>query len=723
MSEQHPDHATGEGAPPAPGSQFGKYELLSRIGSGGMAEIYKARVTGPHEFEKLLVVKKILPAFARNRAFVRMLIAEAKVSSLLQHANIVQIYELGEIEGQYYIAMEYVDGADLLRILTQCTRRNQRVPTELVLYIVSEVCKGLAYAHAATDSRGRPLHVIHRDVSPSNVLVSYEGEVKIMDFGVARADVERASQSNQGQAGRTLKGKLGYMSPEQVQGHPIDHRSDIFSLGVVLFEALTLKRLFVGRTDTETLLNIRDARIEPKLQRHRYIPEGIQAILRRALAPDPRDRYRTATDFQEAILDYLFENRLRVSSRTMARFLRETIPPARPGPEWAAEEAAEPEPAPVGEPTPTARPQPVPDSRSSPETSRQLESTKPFRTRPLKRELEPETGATPRTREEGPEDAALPREELEGASFRIRQPDGSIFGPISYKNLLRLLRSRSVTSDEAVSIDGGPWRSLDELEGLREEATGLRVRQTPATEEGPISRILLPRLLYRVAIERFTGGLRLSDQGRFKQILFQNGLPVQISSNDKEELLGAFLQRRNLLGREQLERAVEATRDDGARLGDTMVRQGVLEPHGLFRILELQFRERFLEVFRWERGWYELLSDRVPREEPVWMGYDTVQLLTAGVRTQFDLAAMEVIFADYMDQEIILERNPHITHNNLRLNSRELRFYASLEHGASVRRTLERRGRSDEDRLTLLQVIFLLHRTDLLSLRAPEPVG
>ena len=247
--------------------EFGRFELLERIGVGGMAEVWKARVAGIGGFEKILVVKKILPAFASNKTFIEMLLTEARLCAVLQHTNIVQTFENGEINGQYYIAMEYVNGYDLFKVLSRATQVGRRLPVDLCLFVAAEVAKGLAYAHNAKDTRGNPLNIIHRDVSPSNVLISESGEVKVMDFGVARATMGGNQSDGQSRAG-VLKGKLGYMSPEQVTGQPFDARSDIFSLGIILYESITLKRLFLGRTDLETLVNIRDARIEHKFRKH-----------------------------------------------------------------------------------------------------------------------------------------------------------------------------------------------------------------------------------------------------------------------------------------------------------------------------------------------------------------------------------------------------------------------------------------------------------------------
>lgn len=299
---------------------FGRYELLDRIGLGGMAEVWRARVTGVGGFEKILVIKKILPSFASNKTFIDMLLAEARLCALLQHANIVQTYENGEIDGAYYIAMEYVQGFDLFKILSKSTQIGLRIPAELCLYIAAEVAKGLHYAHTAKDHYGRPLNIIHRDVSPSNVIISQQGEVKVMDFGVARA-TPGGQPSDQMTRSGVLKGKLGYMSPEQVTGKPFDHRSDVFSLGIILYESLTLKRLFLAKTDLETLVNIRDAKIEHKFQKHSYIEEDIRVVLRRALAKDPDERYLTAMAMHDDIIRMLFERKVHVTSSMLQGFL------------------------------------------------------------------------------------------------------------------------------------------------------------------------------------------------------------------------------------------------------------------------------------------------------------------------------------------------------------------------------------------------------------------
>ncbi len=246
---------------------FGKYLLLERLNVGGMAEVFTAKAFGVEGFERILAIKKILPTMAEDEEFITMFIDEARISVQLNHANVVHIHELGKHDDAYYIAMEYVSGKDLRALLERFRRRREIMPTAMAVFVASKMCEGLDYAHRKKDARGQELHIIHRDVSPQNILVSYEGEVKIIDFGIAKA----ANRSQKTQAG-ILKGKFGYMSPEQVRGLPIDRRSDIFAVGVILYEMLTGEKLFVGESDFSTLEKVRNAEVPLPRQFNPNIP-------------------------------------------------------------------------------------------------------------------------------------------------------------------------------------------------------------------------------------------------------------------------------------------------------------------------------------------------------------------------------------------------------------------------------------------------------------------
>lgn len=269
--------------------RFGPYIILDRIGDGGMAEIFLAKMQGYSGFEKLIALKKILPRYSQNRTFAQMLINEAKLAASLQHFNVVQVLDLGEIDRQVFIAMEYVRGRDLAAVLSNTYRRKERLPLPLSLCIATEFMTGLDYAQRMRSSDGLPLGIIHRDISPQNILISYEGEVKVTDFGIARVIAEKDAFQLPG----NLHGKFGYMSPEQVMGQEIDQRSDIFSAGVVLYEMLTGQRLFRGKEHKETVKMIVSHVIPPPSSVNSEVPPSVDRICAKALARDRNMRYQT----------------------------------------------------------------------------------------------------------------------------------------------------------------------------------------------------------------------------------------------------------------------------------------------------------------------------------------------------------------------------------------------------------------------------------------------
>ncbi len=283
---------------------FGKYLLLERIAIGGMAEVYMAKSFGIEGFEKLLAIKRILPTMAEDDDFIEMFVDEAKISGQLNHANIAPIFELGKIGESHYIAMEYVWGKDLLQIMNRFRRLRKKMPPAMVAWVASKMCEALDYAHHKRDRRGQPLNIIHRDVSPQNVLVSYEGEVKVIDFGIAKA----ASRTTKTQAG-VLKGKFGYMSPEQVRGLPIDPRSDIFAVGTCMYEMLTSDRLFMGESDFSTLEKVRNADVRPIQSVVRDIPPQLAQIVMQALQREPADRPQSGAELQELLMKFLATQR------------------------------------------------------------------------------------------------------------------------------------------------------------------------------------------------------------------------------------------------------------------------------------------------------------------------------------------------------------------------------------------------------------------------------
>jgi hypothetical protein len=282
---------------------FGKYLLLERVNVGGMAEVFKAKAFGVEGFERILAIKRILPNMADDDEFINMFVDEARIAVQLSHANIVQIYELGKFDNQYYIAMEYVAGKDLRFILDHVRKKKELLPLPASAFIVSKICEGLDYAHRKADPTGRPLNVIHRDVSPQNILVSYEGAVKITDFGIAKAE-DRASKTQAG----VLKGKFGYMSPEQVRGLEIDHRSDIFAVGILMYEMITGKRLFLGESDFSTLEKVRNADVPLPSQVNPKVSPELERIMMKTLAKERDDRYQWGSELHDDLQQFLIED-------------------------------------------------------------------------------------------------------------------------------------------------------------------------------------------------------------------------------------------------------------------------------------------------------------------------------------------------------------------------------------------------------------------------------
>ncbi len=297
---------------------YGNYQLLKRLAMGGMAQLHLARQRGPEGFEKPLVVKRILPHLAENEEFVQMFLDEARIAARLNPPHIVQTFNLGAQDDRFFIAMEYIHGEDLRKVWKRADRAGTPIPVPLVCRVIIEACAGLDYAHKKTDANGKPLNIVHRDISPQNILLTYEGRVKVVDFGIAKA-ADQATVTRSG----VLKGKYSYMSPEQAAGQKLDRRSDIFALGVVLYELLTCNRLFKRPSDMATLQAVSQCDIPPPSQVNPRVPESLDPIVMKALARSPDDRYSEAVQLQIALEDWLVANQQASSSAHVAAFMQD----------------------------------------------------------------------------------------------------------------------------------------------------------------------------------------------------------------------------------------------------------------------------------------------------------------------------------------------------------------------------------------------------------------
>ncbi|HEX2874854.1 MAG TPA: serine/threonine-protein kinase [Polyangiaceae bacterium] len=293
-----------------------RYKVLEKVAAGGMAEVYRAESAGLEGFKKIVAIKRVLPHLSEKKQFIGMFLDEARVSAHLSHSNCVQVFDIGVGDNTYFIVMEYVDGSDLKGVIEYRRKHNMPFPVEEACLICVRICEGLAYAHELTDSKGESLHIVHRDMSPPNVLITRHGEVKIVDFGLAKAN----SQLERSEPG-IIKGKFSYLSPEAAKGGVVDARTDIFAVGIILWELLAGRRLFMGESDLETVRMVQSARVPSIRELNRNVSAELEKVLMKALTEDPEQRYARARDFGAALNQLLFKIGRSVSSFDIAELV------------------------------------------------------------------------------------------------------------------------------------------------------------------------------------------------------------------------------------------------------------------------------------------------------------------------------------------------------------------------------------------------------------------
>jgi eukaryotic-like serine/threonine-protein kinase len=296
-----------------------RYRIIERIAAGGMAEVYRAESAGVEGFKKIVAIKRVLPHLAEKKQFIGMFLDEARTSAALSHSNCVQTFDIGVGDNTYFIVMEYVDGADLKALIEHRRQFGQRVPTEAACYICLKICEGLAYAHEARDASGQVLGIVHRDMSPPNVLITRNGEVKIVDFGLAKAN----SQLEESEPG-IIKGKFSYLSPEAARGESVDARTDVFAVGIMLWEMLAGRRLFLGETDLETVRQVQAAQVPGLRQFNPEVSPELERVVLKALAKVANHRYSTARDLGRDLTTIMFAGRP-VSSFDISELVQEVV--------------------------------------------------------------------------------------------------------------------------------------------------------------------------------------------------------------------------------------------------------------------------------------------------------------------------------------------------------------------------------------------------------------
>jgi serine/threonine protein kinase len=618
---------------PAP-LRLGPYELLRRIATGGMAEVYLARRAGPHGFQKTVAVKRILPQFARDPDFVAMFVDEARVCARLGHPNIVHVFDFGEEEGELYMAMEYVDGTTGARLVRAVAARGEEIPLDVCLYVTLSILRALEYAHVARDEEGKPLSLVHRDVSPGNVLIDRSGAVKLTDFGIARAaEIERRTDAGQ------LKGKLGYMSPEQVVGRELDARSDIFTLGIVLAEMLVLRPLFSGGKELDILIRIRDADLSAIDRAGARVPEDVRAVLFRALSRDPALRWPSAAAFADALEEIGRRRRLQIGPSRLGSLI-----------ERLGLVVAD-------------------DMETDEPTADSAESTAP---------LEHDT-STRRVLREEPESHGLSPEETQPVSpnvYYVKQSDGTMLGPVAFPSLIELFATGEVGSTCTIARDQGRFKQPSEYVELSRFLTSPALKwdtdfRSDPIDQGRVDAARLPTRLFHLAVRRETGVLLLRDGPRRKRIFFVEGSPECATSTEKKELLGEFLIERGQVLRMEVEMALAMAPRFGGRLGDALVGIGVLRPIELFRAIHQQTQERLVDVFRWKAGQIAFARGVRSQEETFPLGVDTYELIGRGIRHGFGYEELQAILAPVYEEVIEPVSVPPVRLEMFRLPDRE----------------------------------------------------
>jgi serine/threonine-protein kinase len=650
-----------------------------------------ARRAGPHGFQKLVAVKRILPQYASDPDFVAMFIDEARVCARLGHPNIVQVFDFGEQDGELYMAMEYVDGTTGARLIRAGANRADEIPLDVCLHTALSILRALDYAHAARDDAGRPLSLVHRDVSPGNVLIDRSGAVKLTDFGIARAaEIERRTDAGQ------LKGKLGYMSPEQVVGRDLDARSDIFTVGIVLAEMLILRPLFSGGKELDVLLRIRDADVAAIDRAGARVPDDVRAVLFRALARDPLLRWPSAGAFAEALEEIVRRRRLQVGPSRLAACVERlglVVP----------EEA---------------------DAESD-ETDAGLTTT-------MQGGAGRDVGGGPRSVPDGEPTAtaqpSMPPSEPKSVSpvvFRVRREDGTILGPIGFPALIELFATGELGGSTAmIAREQGRFKTPGEYPELARFAMSPALKwdadfPADAVDRGHLDPTRLPTRIFHLAVRRETGALVLRDGPRRKRIFFVEGSPECVTSTDKRELLGEFLIRRGQVLRMELEMGLAMLPRFGGRIGDALVGIGVLRPIELFRAIHDQTQERLVDVFGWKRGEIAFARGVRSQEETFPLGVDTYELIGRGIRNGHSYEELQAMLAPLHEEVVEPVAMPPVRREMFRLPEREAAVIEAVTGKTTLAKLLAERtsgGLSDPEEV--MRAVFIGLACELL--RSPK---
>ncbi len=599
-------------AQPPPGETFGDYWLERRVARGGTSEVYLAHEGGAGG--RVLVIKRLLPELRLDPESIGLFAREAELHRLVHHPNVVQVYGAGQVDGEPFLAMEFVDGVDAFQLLRRAQADEQRPPPGLAIHIGMALCEALDALHNAHDAGGYPLGILHRDVTPSNVYLSADGAVFLGDFGIARTTVPRGSRPQI--QGAALRGKQSYLAPEQISGEAADQRADLFSCAVVVSELVLGRPLFVGAGQVAVLLAIRDGRIDALRAAARWMPLGLFDVLNRALARDPAARYPTA--------------------RALGQALSSFAPPPEEGRQLVAEWVAR-----------------TRDARS---LARRIGGALIESDDRLRQQTVPPSGpngvATPRRG--SPDDiTAASWDEVEPITARIdevpsrvRFTDGRELNGVRFARLIEMTVTGELSPDDQIDLMEQGWRRVADVELLERHLPGSSTtrnvaKPTPPDETADLSRAELLPLLGRLAREHATGLLMLEgradgDEGNGRrEVYLQGGNLLHVASGEPTDLLGQNLVRRGVLSSEELDMALAVLPRFHGRLGDTLIALGLVDAVLLFQAISEQGKGRFLRVFSWTEGQAQFFRGAQPTRVDFPLAIDLASLLLEGMEIAY----------------------------------------------------------------------------------------
>ncbi len=668
---------------PAPDS-VGQYRLLGRIAVGGMAEVYRAAAPVPAGASRIVVVKRMLPRIASDGSARAMFAEEARIGAHVRHPNVVQVLDFGEADAHPYLVLEYVQGVDLWRLTRFLTRHGRTLAVAQAIFIAREMLAGLHAVHEATDDSGARLGVVHRDVSPSNVLLSIHGEVKLGDLGIARARLREKFPNTA--ISERAKGKLGYLAPEQVRGIESDRRADIFSAGVVIAELLMGRPLFAGGSELAVLLAIRDSKVHPFLEFSSQLPRGLGELVADALAQKPARRHASAELFSSRLLPYQDEpvDKLRAAVAAMVLEALDAGPGKLPLQLTPTRT--------VTDPTAALDPYVRHEAYGSEPTPIQTVELPP----PL---LEP----TP-----------VPR----GASYEVRTSAGAYYGPWSFAQIVQAVSTGQLGALDRVSVDRGALRALAELPELS--------RHLPASTAGPaqpgdegalrLSGEIVPldgggivSALGRAAVERMTVLMLCELGGVRKEVYIKDGAPAFVTSNLAGELLGEYLVAKQVISRSELDMALAVMPRFEGRLGDTLSALGLVEPVVLFRHIGEQVREKLLDLFLWEGGACTHYHGVAPPPSGFPLNIDGWDVLAEGLRRRV-ARGLEAKNVDALaTRPIVPATGPHLSAIRASLPARLKRLLSALERPLTLPELAPKLAIEEECDVHLLDALLLLY--------------